>query len=130
MQDCYVAVFTHAKDYTPRGKPLAWILTITKNLAYKRMRSASRISYEEEDFERYIDSRESMVNRNEQRVILKEMLELLSDEERQIVTLHAVSGMKHKHIAQLLELPLATVLSKYNRALKKIRASMQEEKTT
>ena len=29
--------------------------------------------------------------------------------------------MKHREIAQLLELPLATVLSKYRRALKKLR---------
>jgi len=37
------------------------------------------------------------------------------------VTLHAVTGWKHKEIAALLDLPLSTVLSKYRRALQKLR---------
>jgi RNA polymerase sigma-70 factor (ECF subfamily) len=49
------------------------------------------------------------------------MLKLLSDEERQIITLHAVSGLKHRQIAELLDIPLSTVLSKYNRAIKKLQ---------
>jgi RNA polymerase sigma-70 factor (ECF subfamily) len=32
-----------------------------------------------------------------------------------------VSGLKHREIAELLDLPLATVLSKYHRGLKKLR---------
>ena len=40
--------------------------------------------------------------------------------------LHAAAGMKHREIASLLHLPLPTVLSKYNRALKKLREAMKE----
>ena len=39
--------------------------------------------------------------------------------------LHAVTGMKHREIAALLELPLPTVLSKYHRALKKMRSLLK-----
>ena len=39
--------------------------------------------------------------------------------------LHAVTGLKHREIAALLELPLATVLSKYHRALKKLKTRMK-----
>ena len=53
------------------------------------------------------------------------MLKLLSDEERQIITLHAVSGLKHRQIAELLDIPLSTVLSKYNRAIKKLRNKIE-----
>ena len=49
----------------------------------------------------------------------------LTDEERQVVMLHAVTGLKHREIAQLLELPLATVLSKYRRALKKLNLLLE-----
>ena len=45
----------------------------------------------------------------------------LNQQERQIVVLHAVSGFRHREIAQLLQLPLPTVLSKYHRALKKLK---------
>ena len=44
---------------------------------------------------------------------------------RRIVLLHAVTGMKHREIAALLELPLPTVLSKYHRALKKMRSCLE-----
>lgn len=53
--------------------------------------------------------------------MLTECMNRLSDEERQIVMLHAVSGFKHREIAAILELSLPAVLSKYNRALKKLR---------
>ena len=46
-------------------------------------------------------------------------------EERRIVLLHAVTSMKHREIAALLELPLPTVLSKYHRALKKMRSCLE-----
>ena len=49
----------------------------------------------------------------------------LSDTERQVVLLHAAAGLKHREIAGVLELPLATVLSKYHRALKKLRVCLK-----
>lgn len=36
-----------------------------------------------------------------------------------------VTGLKHREIAALLELPLPTVLSKYHRALKKMRSFLE-----
>ena len=39
--------------------------------------------------------------------------------------LHAVTGWKHREIAQLLEIPLATVLSKYRRALQKLKNTLE-----
>ena len=41
--------------------------------------------------------------------------------------LHAVTGMKHREIAALLELPLSTVLNKYNRSLKKLEKLVREQ---
>ena len=62
----------------------------------------------------------------EDRLMLQMVLQVLSEEELQIVMLHAVAGCKHREIAQLLELPLPTVLSKYHRALKKLRKQWEE----
>ena len=61
----------------------------------------------------------------EERTSLKAALGSLTDDERQIVLLHAASGLKHREIGQLLGLPIATVLSKYHRALKKLRAQLE-----
>lgn len=127
MHDTFVAVYKHAKSYTPKGKPLAWILTIAKNFALKALRHRGRFSSEEEDWERYNDQTNDEAEQGEKRLVLIELLKTLSEQERQIITLHAVSGLKHRQIAELLDLPLSTVLSKYNRAIKKLRNELQED---
>ena len=61
------------------------------------------------------------------KVVLKAALEILKEEEREIVLLHAAAGLKHREIAEALGMPLATVLSKYNRAIKKLGQYLREE---
>ena len=51
----------------------------------------------------------------------------MKEEERQIVLLHTAAGLKHREIAADLGMPLATVLSKYNRAMKKLKNHLREE---
>ena len=52
-------------------------------------------------------------------------MKTLAFEERQIVILHALTGLKHREIADILEVPTGTVLSKYNRAIKKLRSDIE-----
>ena len=56
---------------------------------------------------------------------LSVLMDTLKPEDREIVTLHALIGMKHREIAQMLDLALPTVLSKYNRSLKKLAAALE-----
>ncbi len=57
----------------------------------------------------------------EDKALIQTCMESLSDEERQILVLHAVAGFKHREIAKILGLKLSTVLSKYHRAIKKMK---------
>ena len=61
------------------------------------------------------------------KVVLHAALHILKEEERQIVLLHTAAGLKHREIAADLGMPLATVLSKYNRAMKKLKNHLREE---
>lgn len=127
MHDLYVAVWSGAGKYCAEGRPMAWIMTITRNLCLQKYRKYQKKSdIPQEDWEGYIESNTNMSP--EDRLILAECMGRLSDQERQIVTLHAVAGFRHREIAKLLKLPLSTVLSKYNRALKKLRNFMEESK--
>ena len=60
-------------------------------------------------------------------MVLKTAFKILKEEERQIVLLHAGAGLKHREIAQDLKIPLPTVLSKYNRAVRKLKQYLREE---
>lgn len=125
MHDLYLLVWSGAGTYCAAGKPMAWVLTITRNLCLQKLREyRKRSDIPQEDWETYIGGNSKMSP--EDKLILAECLKHLSDEERQVVVLYAVSGFKHREIAKLLELPLSTVLSKYNRAMKKLRKFMEE----
>ena len=78
MHDAYIRIHRSAAAYQPKGKPMAWILTIVRTF-----------------------------------------------EDRQIVILHALTGMKHREIAELLDLPTGTVTSKYKRSLAKMRKEIE-----
>lgn len=62
----------------------------------------------------------------EQRETLKAAFTVLSADETQIVMLHAVSGLKHREIAGLLDMKQNTVLSKYRRAIAKLQSELKE----
>ena len=62
------------------------------------------------------------------KLVIQACLNKLSDQERQIVVLHAMAGFKHREIAEFLELPLSTCLSKYHRAITKIKNELRKER--
>lgn len=125
-QDVFVKVWESAPGYRPQGSPMAWMLTIARNLALSRLRQSGRqVSLNEEEWNA-IPAQAPGVS-PEDRQVLQEALSRLSGEERQIVLLHAVAGLKHRETAQLMELPLSTVLSKYHRGLKKLKSLMKGE---
>ena len=122
MQETYLKVWTSAASYQSQGKPLAWMFTIARNLCYMKFREQKRMAdvglddlNGEETGELCIPL-ENMTDA----MVLRAALEILKEDERQIVLLHASAGLKHREIAEGLNLPLATVLSKYNRAMKKL----------
>ena len=126
LHDCYISVYQTAHSYVSAGKPMAWIFTITRNLCLTKLRSRSRFSdIPEEDWERYLTSNENIAI--EDKIVLEHCLRDLADDEREILLLHVLSGMKHREIAEMTSRPLSTILSKYHRALKKMREIFKEE---
>lgn len=120
VQETYLKIRTSAHLYKPMGKPLAWMFTIAKNLYFSRLRVEKRYSnYEYEEIENSIDF--SYVTNKVDKIVLESAMKILSTEEREIVMLYVVSGMKHREIAKNLDLPLPTSLSKYYRAIKKLK---------
>lgn len=124
MHDTYIQMFRNAASYQPMGKPLAWLLTITKRLAYNRLRDEK---YPEDIAEHEEAVQEHGTTQAEDRMLVDMAFEILEQTEREIVLLHAVSGMKHREIAELLDMNLNSVLSKYNRALSKMKKELERK---
>lgn len=123
-QETYLKVRAAAHLYVPQGKPLAWLFTITKNLCRDFLRTQGRTEQEREEPD--YDARLSYVSDPTDRLVLEGALKALGEEERQVILLHAVSGLKHREIARDLGQPLSTVLSRYNRAIKKLQRYLSD----
>lgn len=129
MQETYLKVWTGAGSYQSQGKPLAWMFTIARNLCYMKFRDQKHEAevglsdLSEQEIGDFCPQIEDAADK----IVLNTALGILKEEERQIVLLHTTAGLKHREIAADLELPLATVLSKYNRAMKKMQKYLREE---
>lgn len=124
MQETFLKIRSAAHLYTPMGKPMAWILTIARNICMMKFRQEKHSSgVPLEEIKEELDF--SQIEDWEDRIVLKTAFQILSQEECQIIVLHAVSGLKHREISELLHLPLSTVLSKYNRGIKKLRDRLE-----
>lgn len=124
MQETFLKIRAAAHLYVPMGKPLAWILTITRNLCMMKFRlEKHRSNIPLETINETPDC--SDIEDREDRLVLETAFRVLSETECQIVILHAVSGLKHREIAKLLEIPLSTVLSRYHRGIKKLQGELE-----
>lgn len=119
MHDTYLKIWTGAAGYRSQGKPMAWIFTIGKNLCLKQLNIQSKEASAPEDWMQ--PAADSGAMTQEDKWVIQQCMEKLSDDARQIVVLHVVSGLKHREIARLLDLPLSTVLSKYHRSIQKLK---------
>lgn len=123
MQDVYVNIYKNASSYSSKSKPLAWIITITRNLCLEKIRRKKKLLFDD------ITSVEHLLSKKDisyDKVLLKTILEELNEEERQIIVLNTLCGFTFLEISKMLELKLSTVLSKYNRTIKKVRNKYKE----
>lgn len=124
MQETFVRAHLGAGQYRSEGKPTAWLLRIARNLALMKIREGKKsVTMSPEDWMEEFADRPDFTS--EDAVTLTQLMDTLSDEEREIVTLHALTGFKHREIAEMMDLALPTVLSKYHRALKKLKSTLQ-----
>ena len=129
MQEVYLKIWTSAGSYQSQGKPLAWMFTISKNLCYMKFREQKhQANIGLDDLEEKEPGEDCLqIELAADKMVLYAALEILKEEERQIILLHTSAGLKHREIAASLHMPLATVLSKYNRAMKKLQKYLREE---
>ena len=122
MQDAFVNIAQNANKYVSQGKPMAWIMTITKNIALMKLK---RMDNRNSSLEDYMDvAKTDDSAQSARRLMLRKALSELKDEDRQIVILHAMTGMKHREIAEIMKIPLPTVLTKYKRSLETMRRTI------
>lgn len=131
-QECFLRIFKKLQDYNSTAKFSTWIYTIACNLAkdeFKRRRRhpAAPLDWKSsghDDTTRTIpaladgqdDEPVAHAERSELGQKVQEVLRSLGDEDREVLILREIQGLKYEEIAQILELPMGTVKSRIARA--------------
>jgi len=123
LQETIIEIYNCAKNYKRFENPKAWILTIARNKAISFFRSCSKETILDDE----CSLPENLENDINSKLSVMSMLSTLSLQEREIIVLHVISGLRHKDIAKLLSLPLGTVCWKYSECIKKLRGFIYSE---
>ncbi len=128
MQDTFVRVWSSASTFTSTGNGRAWIYRIARNLslnAVTRRKTDSLDSIAEQTGNQIasdVSTEDTAVTGHS----IDHALSLLSDNEREVITLHSMSGLTLNEIAELLGIPLGTVKWRHAQALKKLRNMLSD----
>ena len=129
--DVYTQVWRQAASYDAnRGAPLAWMATIARSRAIDRLRSGWQDQRRKEsldvlgDAPANADNPEETAAASERQRFVREALNLLTPEQRQVIELAYYSGLSHSEIAEKLNQPLGTVKTRTRLGMMKLREAL------
>lgn len=139
VQETYLKVFRFADRFEPGTNLRAWMFKILTNTFLNRHRKASREpeSSLDEMEEFYIYNRlvggegRNLSESAEQQVLerfldvdVKRALEELPEQYRVAILLHDVEGFSYKEVAEAMDVPIGTVMSRLSRGRKLLQRSL------
>jgi len=109
----------------------AWLLTIVRNACYswleqKRARGATAFDEEIHGVESHTSAPDKQLFREDLKQSVREAVEELPLELREVVVLRELEGLSYKEIAQIAEIPLGTVMSRLARARERLRGRLRD----
>lgn len=128
VQDCLDRAWSRMSQWQSDSNLRAWLFTIMHNLYVNNLRS----QYQTTTFE-MTDHRETADHRQPGQEGMLQMRDLeialgcLNDEQREVLMLVCVEGMRYEEVAQVLSVPTGTVMSRLHRARETLRKTLRGE---
>lgn len=140
-QDAFVKAYQNLGRFRLQASFYTWLYRIAKNVCIDHLRRQK--VRRAEQFEEGVATKDSggvisLAHRREDpgrnlerkrlqaRII--EALDALPDEQREIVLLREVEGLAYKEIAEVMDIPEGTVMSRLYYARKKLQAALKDQK--
>ncbi len=129
-QDVLFMIWEKAPMYDPsRGKPLTWVITMTRNKAIDRLRSQQRRNRLRDDFQRETGGADFATDREpfedletgERGAMLRSAVMKLGKEQREAIEMAYFKGLNQQEIAAQLDEPLGTVKARIRRGMLRLR---------
>ncbi len=143
-QEVFLRIYSHLGTYEPQAKFTTFLYKIARNLWIDRMRSASThgkaVSLESPvgfGEERTLRDRVSagaptpveILTRQETQDSLKRAIEQLPEEQRSVLILSEIQGLKYQEIGAILDIPVGTVKSRMHTAMERLKDMLADLET-
>ncbi|MBC8337508.1 MAG: sigma-70 family RNA polymerase sigma factor [Alphaproteobacteria bacterium] len=131
VQDCLTRAMDRLHLWTPGTNMRAWLFTILHNLHVNAARRLSRQPGQVGLDETHEDLRSAPPEQGAG-LALRDMdraLGKLPDDQRQVILLIGLEDLSYADAADVLDVPIGTVMSRLNRGREKLREIMENEDT-
>jgi RNA polymerase sigma-70 factor, ECF subfamily len=123
VQDTLLSAWRNFHQFQPGTNCKAWLFRILKNLHFKqvrRNRQKSELPVEEQEWQLAAPEKISATQE------MQEAFARLTPEHKEVLQLAVVEGFGMREIADLLQVPQGTIMSRLSRARASLRAILQE----
>jgi RNA polymerase sigma-70 factor (ECF subfamily) len=129
VQDTFVRAWRGLDRFDVSRPFLPWLLRIAANRALTEIATRKRRGGVELDENLVWDGpgADEDVARREMRVAVERALQELPDDQRMILLLRASDGLSYRDIAEALNIPIGTVMSRLSRAREAMRRKMNRQ---
>lgn len=136
FQETFIKIVRTFKSgkYNEEGKFLPWAVRIARNLAIDHFRKAKRMptvsSSTDEDVFRTIgieNNRETQYIEDQKRATVRELINLLPPEQKEVLVLRHYGDLSFKEIADLTGVSINTALGRMRYALNNMRKIIEEK---
>jgi RNA polymerase sigma-70 factor (ECF subfamily) len=134
-QEAFYRAFKAIKTFSPGKNFYTWFYRILKNIAINRFKRVKRRLIVLSDADETIGPQiylsplagpEEVFEENEMRDVLWKGLKKLKEEDREIILLKEFQELSYKEIAELLDIPIGSVMSRLYYAKKKLANIMED----
>lgn len=137
-QEAFIRAYQALPNFRGQSAFYTWLFRIVMNVATDRARSRAARGrafgterVPEEEWDRVLidqpggkDAPDETASRGEDRERIEKALATLSEQHRAIVVLSDLEGLSYKEIADVLHIPMGTVMSRLHNARKKLRDAL------
>jgi RNA polymerase sigma-70 factor, ECF subfamily len=135
LQEVFLQVWHKAPTFdAAQGRPLGWMLTLTRNKAIDRLRSAQRRArLVEEAGAELVPPGESpspnaseLAGAGEQAGLVRAALERLQPDQRRAIEMAFFGGLSQTEVAATLNEPLGTIKARIRRGMLRLREELEQ----
>jgi RNA polymerase sigma-70 factor, ECF subfamily len=123
-QETFIRAFTHRESFDTSRAMMPWLITIARRLCLDRIRQRKRETFTEDEKTVIADvspgADESIASRQELDIV-NEGLKQLPEGQREAVALYHIDGLPYKEVAEILDVPIGTVMTWLHRGRTKLR---------